>query len=208
MAKKNWATWWIRAKKHSKLFIFLSKGTYNNYKNLLKNVKLPKNPEILELGCGSGIITLWLLKEYGGKATIVDYSRESLKFSKELYSKNKMKVKLVNEDITRLKLKKKYDLVHSQGLIEHFKGERQNMIIKKHWEFLKKNGIALITAPRPSIYYKMWRGVVEKVKGEWPFGYEKPISAKNGIRLLEKNGLKTIYCKKFIIETGYICKRI
>jgi cyclopropane fatty-acyl-phospholipid synthase-like methyltransferase len=136
----------------------------------------------------------------------VDFSIKALELSKEIYKINKMNVETINENILDLKLSKKYDLVHSQGLIEHFKGKTQDRVIKKHGEFLKKDGIVLITAPRPSFWYKTRRRTIELFT-EWPFGYEKPINTSDGIELLEKNGLRPLYFIEYSVGTGYISRK-
>jgi 2-polyprenyl-3-methyl-5-hydroxy-6-metoxy-1,4-benzoquinol methylase len=206
MAKRDWNLYWNKIEKHQKVFFIGSKLMWRNYKRLLKDVELPKNPKILELGCGSGILSLWLVKHYGGEVTLVDYSKKSLEFTKELYKNNNINVETMNVNILHLKLRREFDLVHSQGLIEHFKGTTQDIVIKKHQEFLKKNGIVLITAPRPSFVYKIRRRAVELFM-EWPFGYEKPINTVDGIKLLKKNGLKPLHLRKYSVGTGYISKK-
>lgn len=60
--KSNWDKWFS---KHGKWNIRFQYFVWRDYDKLLNNIEL-KNPKILELGCGSGVITNHLLEKYGG----------------------------------------------------------------------------------------------------------------------------------------------
>lgn len=204
MALNEWNDFFV--KKNIFIIRTMEIPVWNNYKRLLSEIKLPLKPRILELGCGSGFISLLLAKKYKAEITLVDYSSNALKIAEELFKKEGLKVKLMKADFFKMKTKKEYDLVHSQGVIEHFKEKQQNRLIKIHKEFLKKDGKIIILAPRPSFYYNIWRGIIEKIKGRWIFGYEKPITKKEGIKLIEKQGLRIKKLTNSMLEHGYLCE--
>ena len=194
-------------KKQNELLIkVLETPTLNTYKRLLKNERLPEKPAIIELGCGTGLISLYLAQKYNAKITLVDYSSNALKMARRFFKKAGVKAEFIKANFFKLKLNKKYDLVHSQGVIEHFKKEKQEELIKIHKRFLKRNARLIILAPRPSIYYKTWRWIIEKVRGEWPFGYEKPINKEEGVRLLSSQGIKLLKTEKTMLENAYLGK--
>jgi len=51
---------------------------------LLKNVKLPQNPHVLDMGCGSGVLGLTLAADLpGSQATLADLSPDALDLARE-----------------------------------------------------------------------------------------------------------------------------
>lgn len=162
------------------------------YKRFLDYVNL-KNPDIIELGCGSGELSAKLLKRYGGSVTLVDNSENALNLAKSNYRSKNLKACFLKKDLFCFHSKKKYDLVHSEGLIEHFIGAKQRKIINIHKDLAKKNGYILISVPRETWYYKIFRKFLEKRK--WIFGFEKPLDEKELKDLLEKSGLNVIKSK-------------
>ncbi len=190
MVMNNWNIFWKTESINSIGMKYHHYIIFKIYKNFLDNFKL-KKPSILEIGCGSGEITARILKRYGGSAILVDNSEEAVKIAKNNFRKHKLKAKVILTDIFNFYTKKKFDLVHSEGLIEHFKGEKQNELIKIHKKYVKKDGIVIISVPRPSWYYKLWRFYLEK-RDKWHYGFEKPMDEKKLKLLLERNGLKVL----------------
>jgi release factor glutamine methyltransferase len=51
---------------------------------LLKNVKLPENPRVLDMGCGSGVLGLTLAADFpGSQVTLADLSPDALDLARE-----------------------------------------------------------------------------------------------------------------------------
>ena len=71
--------------------------------------------------------------------------------------------------------KKKFDLVFSVGLIEHFDEIGTAKIIDSHISLLKKDGILLITFPTPTFLYKTSRFLISVI-GKWKFYDERPLN--------------------------------
>jgi SAM-dependent methyltransferase len=135
----------------SNYFNFSSKKNINQFvtnkkKFLTKKLKLLpkifKNSELLDLGCGSGQNTIyydWL----GAKCTLVDYDKNSIIMARNLFAKYaKNNFKVINKDLFKLKLKKKYDFVISNGVAHHTSDTIKN--IKLAINFLKKDGILIL----------------------------------------------------------------
>jgi cyclopropane fatty-acyl-phospholipid synthase-like methyltransferase len=167
---------------HNKVF-----GIYQEFFSKLKI----KNPKIIELGCGSGEITARLIKMYGGSATLVDNSKEAISLTSKNFKKYKIKAKIIQKDLFKFKPQEKFDIVHSEGLIEHFLGGKQNKIIEVHKKCVKKDGFIIISVPRPVWYYKIAKCLLEKVN-KWPFGFEKAMNKNDLKKALENCDLKVL----------------
>lgn len=203
MALNDWNSFFH--KKNEKILELLEFPEWIGYKKLLKHVKKPK--KVLELGCGTGLISLKIAKKYNAKITLVDYSKSALEIAKKAFNKAGIKAKFIKSDFFKLKIKDKFDLIHSQGVIEHFKNKEQKKLIRIHKKYLSKNGNVIILAPRPSLIYRIWRKTIEKIKGKWIFGYEKPLKLNEGIKLIESQGLKVKKHVNTIMEHGYLCTK-
>ncbi len=101
----------------------------------------------VEVGGFPGIFSIFLAKYYNVKATLIDFFLPENKVI-ELLSWNGMQqgdVELIEADILQFKSEKRYDLVFSCGLIEHF--EDTELIIQKHIDLLSDNGVLFIEIP-------------------------------------------------------------
>jgi len=192
----NWDIIWSKMNKVSPSWID-KKGweihhnrVFNIYQKFLNQLKI-KSPKIIELGCGSGELTARMIKKYGGSATLVDNSKEALKLAKKNFQRYGIKAKFIEKDLFRFNPNKKFDIVFSEGLIEHFVGEKQKKMIEVHKKCVKKNGFIIITVPRPAWYYKIQKWYSEKRK-KWLCGFERAMNKFELKTVLENARLKVI----------------
>ena len=78
------------------------------------------------------------------------------------------------ENIERLEMPQKYNLVYSVGLVEHFSENERKRVIQNHFECCEDGGVVLITAPTPTVKYRIIRKIMELIK-VWQFWDEYPI---------------------------------
>jgi len=166
------------------------KTVFNIYKFLFDSLNL-KDPDVIELGSGCGELTARLIKRYGGSATLVDRSTKGLKKANKIFKKHNIDATFLKKDLFNFKPKKKFDIVHSEGLIEHFLDEKQKKIIEAHKKCVKKDGFVLISVPRPAWYYRITKWFLEKIN-KWPFGFEKAMDKHELKKVLEDSGLKVL----------------
>lgn len=177
------------------------------YKKLLKNVKL-NNVKILELGSGSGVNSLKLANVFKSKEiTLVDSNKKALEISKKTFRNSNLNVNYLEKDILKLDLKEKFDIVHSEGLIEHFYGKERIAAFKKHIDFCKKGGFIIIFAPHENINYKIFRILYKKIN-KWIWD-EKPLTKEQLHGLCKQFDIKIIreYSSPLIHEIGLLLKR-
>ena len=139
---------------------------------LLKHIAPHK--EMIELGCGSATLAIALgarLKTLVG----VDLSEEAIKISQAYAQHNSIDAEFIHADIFNLpeNLKGRFDLVWSQGLMEHF--EDYAAVIRAHYEVAKPGGTILISVPFKYSYIYLWYLFTrnEFLKHFWPYADQK-----------------------------------
>jgi cyclopropane fatty-acyl-phospholipid synthase-like methyltransferase len=162
------------------------------YKQLLAKISFQKNMDILELGCGTGLNTLKICKNFDiGSVTLVDMNVSALNISSSFFKKINIKKTFINSNVNEFHTGKKFDLVHSHGLIEHFPVPLRNELIKKHIHFLKPGGYLIIFVPTPIKNYNRFRKLCETLH-VWPFPDEIPITEADLVNQIIKNDIQII----------------
>lgn len=192
MGPKVWDGLWDRTFLTSGLRRFIPKfeellHIYHRMKinSLLGKMNFEKG-QILELGCGSGMNSVNLLKDYSfEKATLVDFSKSALEIARK--NTKDYDVHLVNSDIFDLDLDKTFDLVFSIGLIEHFTGKRRSQAIAVHRRFVKNDGLLMIIVPKKGFFSRLLE-LINKVQGY----KEYPFTDQEVEELLKKNQLEVV----------------
>lgn len=116
-----------------------------NYIFNLINEEEIKDKEILEVGCGTGVLIAKL--SLYGKVTGTDVSNNSLMLAEQLFKKYNLKGEFFYDDIINTNITKQYDIVISLGTIHHT--ENPETAFNNLCKLTKSNGLILI-----SIYHK------------------------------------------------------
>ena len=108
----------------------------------IKSKKMPlKNINILDVGCGGGLISV-PMKILGANVVGIDASLKNINVAK-IYSKKKnLKIKYICSSPEKLKIKKKFDVLLMLEIVEHV--DDINLFIKQSSKFLKKNGLMFV----------------------------------------------------------------
>lgn len=128
---------------------------HQQLENLIKRDK-PKTA--VELGGFPGYYTIFLKKYFAVESTLFDYFVHP-GILKSVLNKNGLSegdIEVVEADLFSYTPEKKYDLVLSCGLIEHFEDTKD--IINRHLNFLNPGGTLFITLPN----FKSVNGWVQK----------------------------------------------
>ena len=146
---KHWdAAWEIPIKQ--RLPSRLNVGV-NNILRLIKKNVLP-GCRYLEIGCAPGKLLAWVASVLKADVSGIDYSEKGIAQCRFLFDTLGLKVNLYNEDLFNHHINKGYyDVVTSFGVIEHFNDAR--LVVKKHLDFVRPGGLALITIPNYSRIY-------------------------------------------------------
>ena len=83
---------------------------------------LPKinNPKILDIGCGTGVPTIWLTENYGGIVTAIDTEKSALDWLNEKVIDKKLENKITTINISFFDLKAElfyFDIILAEGFM-------------------------------------------------------------------------------------------
>lgn len=133
----------------------------------LARSKIPA-PKILDMGAGTGLLTLKLLKRHSeAEFTLIDLSDEMLKIAKERFA-GRTNFKYLNGDYIKYDFKDKFDIIASSLSIHHLKHENKEFLYEKIYKMLNKGGVFLnadqVRAPTSANeleYQRNWREKIE-----------------------------------------------
>lgn len=143
--------WWSKTNICQPLHII------NNIRfNYIKSKTNIKNENILDLGCGGGILTEKLAK-HGANVTALDKSKELIKIAKSRANVCSIKINYLNIDITTYlkNCKTVFDAIICMELLEHIENKKQIINLLKN--IIKENGTIIISSLNKNIltYIKM-----------------------------------------------------
>ena len=101
-------------------------------KNLLQNL------EILDIGCGGGLISE-PMAYLGGNVTGIDAAEKNIKVASVHSNKSKLKINYLNKSPEQLTVEKKFDIILNLEIVEHV--DDLDLYLKSCSNLLKKNGL-------------------------------------------------------------------
>lgn len=118
--------------------------------NYIKSKTNIINKNILDLGCGGGILTE-KLAQHGAKITALDKSKELIKIAKSRLIFSSIKINYLNIDIMNFlkKCQTKFDIIICMELLEHI--ENKQPIINLSKNILNENGTIIISSLNKNI---------------------------------------------------------
>ena len=97
-----------------------------------------KNLEILDIGCGGGLISEPMAR-LGGSVTGIDASDKNIKVAQIHSKRNNLKIKYLNKSPEQLNEIEKFDIILNLEVVEHV--QDLNLYLKSCNKLLKKNGL-------------------------------------------------------------------
>lgn len=195
----------VNPKIFDKLYENSITGSFTNRKNVKNKNKIntfdkiskkfiKKNINILEIGCGSGIVLKHLNKKYRFKKENLNGLEPSKEIFKTLQSNKFFKVQ--NIFLNNLDNKKKYDLIIMDNVFEHFEYPKNSLI--KISQILSKDGLIYISIPDS-----------EKIKNlnNDPFNHTCNYNINNIKILLNNYNFKILKYNKDLNQINLIAKK-
>lgn len=165
----------------------------------------------LEVGCGTGISSLWLAKN-GKRVTALDYTESSV----ELVKTAARKLNLNNIDVVQCDAtkdlpfaEKQFDYIFQAGLLEHFETDEQIRLLS-NWARYGKYMISMIPNAS-SIPYRIGKQLMEN-EGTWEYGLEIPKHSfkeefsRAGITVEKEYTIGVEWAQRFLPPRHYIRK--
>jgi len=193
----DWDTFWRFTSRQKTFNRFLYAHHFRHYIRLLDGI-LPTSPRILELGAGSGIIPRRIIKRWGGHATLVDSNR----FARDLFLQGREidePLDYILGDVLELPFPPIFDLVYSDGLIEHFPEKTQ--LMAAHLRALKPGGHLVLFVPHNSFLFRTMTRFGPDM------GYEERYRLEALVSLCENYGLRVLRRTGYAFEVGVLCQR-
>jgi glycosyltransferase involved in cell wall biosynthesis/SAM-dependent methyltransferase len=151
----------------------------------------PAAPRVLEVGAGSAAASRLLAQRIAGKVVALDLLPQAMRIARRLLPRElNGKLALVAADVFRAPFAgESFDLVFSQGLIEHFPNPRS--IVEAHARLVKPGGWLVLNVPQalnPYTLYKHWL----MRRGTWPPGWETEYSPRALVRVVTSLGFDAV----------------
>lgn len=151
--KDEWQSVWKRQGLLTGI-VNIGRDTYNWFFRRYLKQFITKDTRFLEVGCGTATLTLSLaplMKELVG----VDITQAAI----ELSNQHALEMGITNShfvlgDCLNLQFKDEFDIVWSQGLMEHF--EHPEKVAFEHYKATKPSGLTIISIPYKYSYHALW----------------------------------------------------
>ena len=171
---------------------YIKENIINNFK--LENNKKPlKKIEILDIGCGGGLLSEPMCR-MGANVTGIDASITNIKIAKLHAKKNKLNIKYLSSPPENLKINKKFDVILNMEIVEHV--ENINFFLKSCSKLLKKNGLMFVATLNKTLKSYIFAIVGAEYVMRWlPIGthdWEKFVKPSDLENILKQNGLSLI----------------
>ncbi len=159
----------------------------NTNNNFLKNLN------ILDIGCGGGLISEPMAR-LGGNVTGIDASEKNIKIAQMHAKKNNLNIRYINKSPEQLNEFEKFDVILNLEVIEHV--ENVTLYIDACKNLLKKNGI-MFTATLNRTFMSYFKAIIgaEYILRWLPIGthdWNKFIKPEELEKLLSDKNFKTI----------------
>ena len=165
--------------------------------NIISSFKLKKNNKplekinILDIGCGGGLLSEPMTR-LGAKVTGIDASYKNIQIAKLHAKKSKLNINYLCSSPEKIKVKKKFDVILNMEIIEHV--EDINFFIKSCSKLLKKDGLMFVATLNKTFKSYVFAIIGAEYVLRWlPIGthdWEKFVKPDDLKKILSENNLK------------------
>ena len=156
--------------------------------NLKPSDKPLKNINILDIGCGGGLLAE-PMSRLGANVVGIDASKKNIEIAKFHSKKSKLKINYIATSPEKLKIKKKFDVILNMEIVEHVNDI--DFFIKESSKLLKKNGLMFVATLNKTLKSYAFAIIGAEYILKWlPIGthdWEKFISPEQLIKISKKN---------------------
>ena len=187
---KDWNNYW--SLEQTKKFTKVSWSKKRVSRILQPYVSVGKRA--LDAGCGSGFFSQYFCNN-GMQTTALDYSQSALDIAKE---KTNGRAQIIKADLVKENLEKivssKYEIIFSDGLLEHFSSDDQDKIVNNWFKVLADDGVLVTFVPNRWSPWELIRPFFMPGIEEDPFVLSQLIelNERNGLKVIASGGVNTV----------------
>jgi len=130
---------------------------YDDFFDILVAACVQPPKTIIEIGAYPGRFLAYLSSKYSLEATALDFNSDTKKITDSFTSMGGVLKEIVQADFLQNEPKLTYDLVLSNGFIEHF--TNFNEVLDRHVRYVNPGGAMLIMVPNKR-YLRKWYGLL------------------------------------------------
>ena len=136
--QRNMKIWNEVAPRYHKRWASVNKGPFQSTKKLIDIVKIDKKNLVLDVACGTGVVTKQIQKKVGkyGYVVGIDTSTTAIKIAKKWNENNNLD--FINTDAENFAFSKKFDIITCQYALFFFPNAQK--ALKNMKNSLKKSG--------------------------------------------------------------------
>lgn len=185
----------------------IKKGEVQIWARELCNI-IPSGSSFIEVGCGTGISSLYLSKG-NRKGYAIDYAESAVQIVKACTEMLGVDLSVMKYDATSNLPISGVDYIFQSGLLEHFTTEEQVDLLKK-WKKSGKMMVSMIPNAS-SVPYRVGKAIMEE-NGTWAYGRETPKSSMipefldAGIKVVNEYSIGSQWALNFLPEKHYLRK--
>jgi len=204
--QRNMKIWNEVAPRYHKRWASVNKGPFQSTKKLIELVKIDKNNLVLDVACGTGVVTKQIQKKVGKSGYVIgiDTSTTAIKIAKKWNEKNK-NLNFVNTDAENFTFSKKFDIVTCQYALFFFPNAQK--ALKNMKNSLKKSGTLGISVHGSKDNVPFFSSILDSATKYIP-DYIPPgtpnldrFGTKSALKMeIKKAGFSNIIVKEFIFN--------
>lgn len=151
--KEEWQKIWRRRSWLSAL-VDTGRSIYNWFFRRYLRKFISRDSRLLEVGCGTATLSLSLAKDLR-KLVGIDITESAIELSRKHAGVLRVEnARFEIGDCLNLPYKDEFDVVWSQGLMEHF--EHPEEVAREHYKATRPGGITLISVPYRYSFHALW----------------------------------------------------
>ncbi len=178
-------------------------GSHAILSHLLQHMGDPTGKRIIEVGCGSGFMSLALARR-GAQCAVLDISPEALGVARRAFEQAGMpppECFLTNALDSGIP-SHSFDVAWNAGVIEHFSDADKERLVREMIRITKPGGLVIILVPNAWCIPFQLAQACMKWRGRWPYGFEDDMSPRRLRRMCAAMGLRDIETYAFDPVTG------
>lgn len=180
---------WRYSKDHASLKNLKTIREREEWLQVIEDIILENHLEYIELGCAPGQYSAALCQNNNWKISGIDYSEDADLFLETMNLINR-EATLYRIDMFEEKVSRKFDVVASYGLVEHFRGKTLDDLFQLHNLYVKSGGYVVIEMPNFTGFQYFWHYLFDRPDLD---NHNVDIMQPNSLNWFEKNGFKVLY---------------